>query len=170
MKALIVYSTLTGNTQKVAEAIQKALPEGTACLSAKEAPDPAAYDFIAMGFWVDKGGPNAEAAAYMKRIVGKKVFTFFTLGADPASPHAKTCAEKAPAAYGEGTEQVAAFWCQGAIDPKLIEWMRKQPVGGPHSPTPEAEARWAEAAKHPNAADLEAAAAAARDAFAKLSR
>ena len=46
MKALIVYSTLTGNTQKVAEAIQKALPEGTACLSAKEAPDPAAYDLV----------------------------------------------------------------------------------------------------------------------------
>lgn len=170
MKALVVYSTLTGNTRKVAEAIHAVLPEGTACRIAGEAPDPADYDFVAMGFWVDKGGPDAEAAAYMKRIAGKKVFTFFTLGADPGSEHARTCAERAAAAYGEGCVHTGVYWCQGAIDPKLIEWMRKQPAGGPHSPTPEAEARWAKAALHPDEADLKAAAAAARKAFAEASR
>lgn len=170
MKALVVYSTLTGNTRKVAEAIHAVLPEGTACHSVRTAPDPAGYDFVALGFWVDKGGPDAEAADYMKRIVGKKVFTFFTLGADPDSEHARTCAERAAAVYGEGTEQLGIVWCQGAIDPKLIEWMRKQPAGGPHSPTPEAEARWAKAALHPDEADLKAAAAAARKAFAEASR
>ena len=80
MKTLVVYSTKTGNTKKVAEAIAQALP-GAELHDVKTAPAPDAYDFIAMGFWVDKGGPNKEAADYMKTISGKKVFTFFTLGA-----------------------------------------------------------------------------------------
>ena len=162
MKILVVYSTKTGNTKKVAEAIAQALP-GAELHDVKTAPAPDAYDFIAMGFWVDKGGPNKEAADYMKTISGKKVFTFFTLGANPDSMHARTCAEAAPKAYGEGCEQVAAFWCQGSIDPVLIEWMRKMPAGNPHAPTPEAEARWAEAAKHPDETDLQHAAQAAAE-------
>lgn len=167
MKILVVYSTKTGNTKKVAEAVAQALP-GAELHDVKTAPAPDAYDFIAMGFWVDKGGPNKEAADYMKTISGKQVFTFFTLGANPDSMHARTCAEAAPKAYGEGTEQVAAFWCQGAIDPVLIEWMRKMPAGNPHAPTPEAEARWAEAAKHPDETDLQHAAQAAAEALAKV--
>ena len=167
MKILVVYSTKTGNTKKVAEAIAQALP-GAELHDVKTAPAPDAYDFIAMGFWVDKGGPNKEAADYMKTISGKKVFTFFTLGANPDSMHARTCAEAAPKAYGEGCEQVAAFWCQGSIDPVLIEWMRKMPAGNPHAPTPEAEARWAEAAKHPDETDLQHAAQAAAEALAKV--
>ena len=167
MNILVAYSSETGNTRKVAEAIAAALP-GAALYDVKAAPDPAAYDFIAMGFWVDKGGPNKEAAEYMARIRGKKVLTFFTLGANPDSMHAKTCAEAAPKAYGEGTEQVAAFWCQGAIAPNLIAWMRKMPAGNPHAPTPEAEKRWAEAAKHPDETDLQHAAQAAAEALAKV--
>lgn len=166
MKTLVVYTSLTGNTKKVAEAVAAALP-GAELFPVKDAPDPAAYDFVAMGFWVDKGLPNKEAGEYMRRIAGKKVFTFFTLGASAASLHAKTCAEAAPKAYGEGTLQLGAYWCQGAIDPKLIEWMKKLPEGNPHAPTPEAQKRWAEAAKHPDAADLGAAAKAAAEALAK---
>lgn len=170
MKALVVYSTLTGNTKKVAEAIAAALPEGTVLADAKTAPDPAGFDFIAMGFWVDKGLPNKEAGDYMKRITGKKVFTFFTLGASPDSKHAQTCADAAPKAYGEGCEVLGAVWCQGAIDPKLIDWMKTLPAGNPHAPTEAAQARWAEAAKHPDANDLAAAAKAVAEAFEKAAK
>ena len=168
MKTMVVYSTLTGYTKKVAEAIQKGLPEGTEIYDVKNAPDPSAYDFIAMGFWVDKGGPNKEAAEYMAKISGKKVLNFFTLGAGPDSMHARECGPKSHAAYGADNTIVADWWCQGAIDPKLIEWMMKQPAGTPHSPTPEAQARWAEAAKHPDANDLSSATKVAADAFAKI--
>ena len=36
MKTIVLYSTRTGNTKKVAEAIAEALPAGTPCLSVKE--------------------------------------------------------------------------------------------------------------------------------------
>lgn len=161
MKSAVVYSTLTGNTKKVAEAVLKSMPEGCEIYNVNEAPDPAAYDFIALGFWVDKGMPDEKSKAYMARIAGKKAFTFFTLGAKPASAHAYRCAYLAKTFYGKGTEEVGLYFCQGAVDPKLIEMMRKMPAG-PHSATPENEARWAAAAKHPDEADLAAAAEAAK--------
>ena len=42
--------------------------------------------------------------------------------------------------------------------------MRKMGSNGPHAPTPEREARWVQAAKHPDEADF----AAAKDIFGKL--
>ena len=168
MKALVVYSTLTGNTKKVAEAVAKAFPEGTECVRIQDAPAPDGYDVIALGFWVDKGHADDTAAEYMKKITGKKIFTFFTLGAYPDGEHAKKCAASAGPFYGEGNTDLGIWWCQGAIDPKLIEMMKKMPAGGPHSPTPEALKRWDDASHHPDAADLEAATAAAKKAVEGL--
>ena len=36
--------------------------------SAKEAPNPAGYDFLALSFWVDKGTVNAGSAQYMETV------------------------------------------------------------------------------------------------------
>lgn len=165
MKSLIVYSSKTGNTKKVAEAVLSVLPAGAEIYPVESAPAPDAYDFIAVGFWVDKGTANAEAAAYLPKIRGKKVALFFTLGADPTSPHAAKSGENAAALLGENCEVVAKFWCQGAIDPKLVEWMKKLPAEHPHAPNPERIARWERASKHPDAADLEAAKTAFRGLF-----
>ena len=62
MKILVAYSTKTGNTKKVAEAIAQALP-GAELHDVTTAPAPDAYDFVAMGFWVDKGGPNRASGS-----------------------------------------------------------------------------------------------------------
>ena len=160
MKTAVIYSSETGNTKKVAEAIRAAMPEGAELHAIEDAPPPAAYDLLVIGFWVDKGVADAKASAYMKTITNKKVFSFFTLGADPASPHAKSCADKAPTFYGADCEHLGAYYCQGAVAPKLIDWMKQLPADHPHGPNEERLARWAEAAKHPDQADLEAAAAA----------
>lgn len=96
-----------------------------------------------------------------RKFAGKKVGVFFTLGAFPDSPHAEESFRNGSALLGEDCEVVAKFWCQGAIDPKLTEWMSKLPAEHPHAPNPERLRRWAEAAKHPDGNDLEAA----KDAF-----
>ncbi|MGN0861504.1 MAG: flavodoxin family protein [Candidatus Spyradosoma sp.] len=166
MKSLIVYSSKTGNTKKIAEAVLSVMPAGTEIFPVENAPDPDAYDFVAVGYWVDKGTANAEMAAYLPKIRGKKVGVFFTLGAFPESDHAKKSFEGGVSLLGEGCEVVAKFWCQGAIDPKLTEWMSKLPPEHPHAPNPERLRRWEEAAKHPDAADL----AAAKKAFENFAR
>ena len=62
MNSIVIYSSRTGNTKQVAEAIVGVLPEGTPCVPVNEAPaDLSQYDLVFMGFWADQG--NADKAA-----------------------------------------------------------------------------------------------------------
>lgn len=74
MNACIVYSSCTGNTRKVAEAL--ADTSGLPCFPVRIAPEPDDFDILALGFWVRKGLPDARALRYMERIRGKHVFFF----------------------------------------------------------------------------------------------
>lgn len=156
-KVAIVYSSLTGNTKKVAEALHSLDSEHYSLFSVSDNPDLDDFDVIAVGYWVDRGGPSEEAKQFMKKISGKKVFLFQTLGAEPMGTHAMTSAANGGAALGSDCHVLEVFSCQGAIDPKLIEMMKKMPPGVPHAPTPENLERWAKAASHPDAQDIEMA-------------
>ena len=48
MKSLVVYSSQTGNTRKLADAVFEALPGEKALYPVDGAPDPSGYDFIAI--------------------------------------------------------------------------------------------------------------------------
>ena len=54
MKTLVVYSSRTGNTGKVARAVAEGLHDCD-IYPVKDAPNPSGYDFVAVGYWVDKG-------------------------------------------------------------------------------------------------------------------
>lgn len=170
MKTIVLYSTRTGNTKKVADAIASALPAGTPCVSVKEIPaDIAAYDCVFLGFWVDRGSADKDSQEALKSLTNKHVAIFATLGADPKSEHAAESLNAAAGFLPEGVNVPGKFICQGAVDPKLIEMMYKQfPAGHPHGKSPERDALHAEAAKHPDAADLENAKAFAADVMAKV--
>lgn len=164
MKAIVVYSSRTGNTRKIAEAVHSALPANAEIYPVQAAPDPAGYDFVALGFWVDKGEPDAAMGAYMDKVWGKHVGLFGTLGAWPDSDHAKESMQKAVERVAENTV-LGTFLCQGKVDPKLLAALEKMKEN-PHPMTEERRARIAEAEKHPDENDC----ANARAAFAEIVR
>ena len=171
MKALVVYSTLTGNTKKVAEAVVKGLPEGTVIADVKDSPDPSPYDLVVVGFWVDKGKADAATIRYLETLKDKKTAVFFTLGAYPDSPHADSCAKETEELMAKnGNVTLGHYRCQGKVDPNLLEKMKKMlPPGHPHvEETPERKARLEEAAKHPNEEDLRKAEEFAKGLLAKI--
>lgn len=151
MKMLVVYSSKTGNTKMIAEAVHSAMPEGTEISSVHEAPDPEGYDFIALGFWVDKGEPDSAMGKYMERVRGTSVGLFGTLGAWPDSDHARESMQKAVERV-EGNKVMGTFICQGKVDPRLLAAMAKM-TDNPHPMTEERRARIEEAAKHPDEKD-----------------
>ena len=51
MKFLIVYSSKTGNTKKVAEALARVAPIGSEIHSIEEAGDADGFDVIFAGYW-----------------------------------------------------------------------------------------------------------------------
>jgi flavodoxin len=154
-KALVVYSSRTGNTRMIAGAVHSVMPAGAGLTPVEEAPDPAGHDLLALGFWVDKGKPDSAMAAYMGRVKGLNVGLFATLGAWPDSDHARESMQKAIEHIG-GNNLLGTFTCQGKVDPDLLASMAKMP-NNPHPMTEERRARLEEATKHPNEADCEAA-------------
>ena len=169
MKKLVVFSTLTGNTEKIANAIFSVIEGDKKILSIKDIHniDIDDYDRIAIGYWVDKGDADEMTKKLISRIKGKNIGTFGTLGADPLSEHAGSCVSKVRKALEDNGNIVEKeFICRGAISPQLIERFRKmtrEGMEGHHAVTPESEKRWAEAAKHPDENDIKNAKEAFKD-------
>lgn len=154
MKILITYSSKTGNTKKVAESIFSAIP--TADLKNVDELENLDYDFIIIGGWIDKGIFDPKGLKIAKEIFNKKVAFFFTLGAYPDSQHAKDCVTNITKLLEENNNEVIGhFFCQGAIDPKLIAWMSSLPSNHVMAPSEERKKRWADASTHPDKLDLE---------------
>ena len=149
MKILVTYSSRTGNTKKVAEAIHKVMPAGTDLAPIESAPDPDNYDLILLGFWVDRGTVDELAQSYMAKVTDKRVGLFATLGEYPDSAHARQSMENARELISPPNELVESFICQGRIDPALTERFRK--LG--HM-TPERRKLHRDAAAHPNEDDF----------------
>ena len=172
MKSIVIYSSLTGNTKKVGEAIAAALPEGTPAIPVQQVPaDLPDYECVFLGFWVDRGQADKDAADLLPKLRNKHVALFATLGADPHSPHAAESLMKAAELLPEGKKPAGQFICQGAVDPKVIEMMYKMfPKGHVHGQSAERDALHAEAAKHPDAADLAAAGAFAKKTMENILR
>jgi flavodoxin len=157
MQTLIVYSSLTGNTKKVAEAIYKVFGKEAMLFPVETAPAPTNCDFVIVGFWVDKGTADKKAQEYLKTIQDKPVALFATLGAYPDSEHAASSLKNAAAFMDASNQLVGTFICQGKIDPNLIEQFKNMPGNHPHTVTPERMERYKKAASHPDASDLETA-------------
>ena len=152
MKSLIVYSSKTGNTRQVGEAILQVMPQPCDIFPVEQAPDASGYDFVVLGFWVDKGAPDQKAIQYIENLEGVQLGLFGTLGAYPDSDHARECIERA---YDlcQGNTVHGCFLCQGKIDPNILAFMRKHATEA-HPMTPEREARIREAEKHPDEEDF----------------
>ncbi len=152
MKSLVVYSSLTGNTEKVARAIFDVLPDEKEIFPVEKAPPADDFDFVAVGYWVDKGEPDKKARKYMGTLKNRTVGLFGTLGAPPDSEHSRKCKERA-ADLVVGNLLAGSFLCQGKIDPKVVKMMQKHAQQA-HPMTPERIANIKAAESHPDEADL----------------
>ena len=132
MKSLVVYSSMTGNTKKLAEAVYETLPDEKEIFELSEAPDPSGYDLVAAGFWFKSGKPNPETLGYLPKLSGKSLFIFATHGAPAEFDHVTNGIEEAKK-LAEGAKVIGSFTCMGAVNPKVLEKVRsmenkKQPV------------------------------------------
>ncbi|MBE6441220.1 MAG: flavodoxin [Desulfovibrio desulfuricans] len=153
MNCCIVYSSCTGNTRAVAEALARGTD--VPCFPVRHAPNPQGYDVLALGFWVRKGLPDERSRRYMARVREKRVFVFGTLGAWPDSEHARRCMAAARALLeANGNTVLGGFLCQGRVNPRVVAATQRK---GTHTPSEERLARLREAARHPNAKDCLAA-------------
>lgn len=157
MKGLIVYSSRTGNTERVARAVLEAAPPETDLYPVREAPNPDTYAWVFVAFWVDRGTADEDTRTFLAGLKGKVVGLFGTLGAYPDSEHARDVETAVRESIDSDNRVLGCYLCQGRIDPKLTEMFKRFPPDHPHAWTPERAQRHADAASHPDEDDLCAA-------------
>ncbi|WP_044565066.1 flavodoxin family protein [Anaerococcus provencensis] len=158
-EVLIIYSSKTGNTKKVAEAIKEVNPYATILptnLVNEKIINESSH--IIMGYWIDKGMPDKNAMDIIEKIHNKKVGIFFTLGAYSDSDHAKKAEEKSIILFNKNNNEVLkTFKCQGKIDPELTLMFENLPADHPHAMNEERRKRHLDAKSHPDENDLKMA-------------
>lgn len=150
---LLVYSSVTGNTRKLAEAIRAVMPPWTVMRPIQDAPH-ARFDIVIAGFWVYRGGPDPRMARYMKEIRNSHAAFFGTLAAYPDSEHARGVIARAEKLL-EGNNILGSFLCQGKLSQRIFEQrMRGDAINSKHPMTQERKERLLQAMTHPDADDL----------------
>ncbi|MDU2110635.1 MAG: flavodoxin family protein, partial [Peptoniphilus lacydonensis] len=94
MKGIIIYSSRTGNTKRMAEKIYDILKDKYEMTikdinDVEDERETKEYEFVLLGAWIDKGTVDNKAMKFLKKVENEKVGLFATLGAMPDSEHGK---------------------------------------------------------------------------------
>ncbi len=121
MKALVVYSTKTKNTLKLAEALYDTIRYRKELKSITDKPDPEDYGFIAVGFWVKDGKPDPATMEFLPKIRdGKEVFLFATHASARDSDSVNDAMKVAKELAGNA-RIIGTFSCQGEVPAEMME-------------------------------------------------
>lgn len=115
MSYSIVYSSRTGNTHALAEAIRDALPPADCCYFGT--PDAAALkaDRLYIGFWTDKGTCDGDTAAFLARLTDQEVFLFGTAGFGGSEAYFDQIVQRVEALLSPTVQAVGHYLCQGRM-------------------------------------------------------
>lgn len=154
MKMLITYSSLTGNTKKLAEGIYAHFKDHADICAVDAVGALDDYDVILHGYWVNRGGPDDASKAFLESLRNKRVGIFATLGAYPDSEHAGKSLDSGEACLDASNTLIGRFICQGAVSKSVQERMYTFPEDHPHYPDAKRIQRWKDASTHPDDIDI----------------
>lgn len=122
MNIAVVYSSVTGNTEKIAEAIKNAVCAFGADVTYFGKPQSGIEaEVYFIGSWTDKGTCSAETANMLKEIQGKKIAYFGTAGFGGEQSYFDALSSRALSFLPEGNEVLGSFFCQGKMPMSVRE-------------------------------------------------
>ncbi len=158
MKVQVIYSSRSGCTRRLAEGIYEGIKVDEKTIhDLKDGVPVLDGDVILLGYWVDKGGPNEEMAAFLKTIEGKHVGLFCTLGFWADSVHGQQSLHRGAELVRDKNIVLGGCVCNGVLSEAMMESFRTR-SSGPHSATPASEARWEVMKDHPTKNEIALAA------------
>lgn len=159
MKVQVIYSSISGNTKRLAEGIYDGilncekeiidLNEGVPALDG---------DIILLGYWVEQKGPNEAMKNFMKSIENKVVGVFCTLGFYADSKYGVDSAFEGVNILKEKNTVIGNYVCNGHLSDKMIEMFRRMPMDKIHSASVKNEIRWDVMKQHPTPSEIALAA------------
>lgn len=132
MKGLIVYSSRSGNTKKLAQALAHGLDDicnwTLVAMEEAQPEDVKNYDVTLVGAWVDLGYPNKRARSFIEAIPATKLGLFVTMGAMPDSNHGDIVAQHLEELLS-AHDSLGFVMLPGEVDETVLERVRKMPPG-----------------------------------------
>lgn len=123
MKYLVVYSSRTGNTEKIAIEIFGALPGKSKDIQRLEEQNGEAETYF-VGFWNDKGICGREVIEFLEKLHGKQVAIFGTCGMGQDAEYCRQVSKRVEALIPEDNRYLGSFLCPGRMAPQVLERYR----------------------------------------------
>lgn len=157
MKIQIIYSSRSGCTRKLAEAIFEGIEaEKKTIHDVADGVPVLDGDIILFGYWAMMGAPDEQMQRVMASAKGKAVGVFCTLGYYSESSYARRVLDAGLNLVKNDNTIIGSYVSNGAVSDEQIA---KQRQGGPRGfPSPEKELRWEMMKGHPTSAECALAA------------
>ena len=125
MEYLVIYTSNTGNTQKVAMKIFDAIPGRSKDIERLEEYHGEEADTYFVGFWNDRGTCGSAVMDFLSGIHGKKVALFGTCGMSGDKEYFKQVESRVSVFIPEDNEYLGCFLCGGKMMPQILEKYRQ---------------------------------------------
>lgn len=131
----IIYSSRTGNTRLLAEAIRESLPADLCNHFGTDEAGAVESEKLYVGFWTDKGTADEAALALLKRLKYKKIFLFGTAGFGESEAYFQKVLDRVKESIDESNSIIGTYMCQGKMPMAVrerYEKMKQQPNPAPN--------------------------------------
>lgn len=112
MKYAIVYSSITGNTKKLAETIKNKVGE---CYFGKPSDEALEADIIFIGSWAAKNSCTPDIQEFIEKLSNKKVFIFGTAGYSNTKEYFEEILNNVKSHVPSSNTIIGTYMCQGKV-------------------------------------------------------
>ena len=152
----IVFSSMTGNTEKLARAIREVLPEENCDYFGAAGEEELRSELLYIGFWTDKGNADSAALELLAKLRNKKVFLFGTAGFGGSEAYFQNILNRVKASMDPSNSVVGEYMCQGKMPQSVRERYMRMKAQPEHPANTDALIEnFDRALSHPDARDLE---------------
>lgn len=113
MKNAIVFSTVSGNTEKLAETIKEAI--GGADYFGKVSDEALEAETVYIGSWTTAFSCTPDVKEFIGKLKGKKVFLFMTAGYGSSEEFFAPIIKSVEDLVDSSNEIIGTFICQGKV-------------------------------------------------------
>ena len=151
----IVFSSLTGNTKMLADAIHEALPKEDCEYFGVGKAEELRSEVIYVGFWTDKGNADQNTLEFLGKLRNKKIFLFGTAGFGGSEAYYQSILANVRTSVDASNRVIGEYMCQGKMPLSVRERYEKMKEQPEHPANVDALIEnFDRALSHPDADDL----------------
>ena len=152
----IVFSSMTGNTEKLARAIREVLPEENCDYFGVAGEEELRSELLYIGFWTDKGNADSAVLQLLSKLRGKKIFLFGTAGFGGSAAYFQKILDHIKQSVDPSNTVVGEYMCQGKMPQSVRDRYMKMKAQPEHPANIDALIdNFDRALSHPDEDDLE---------------